>query len=169
LNSLPQGRRPSVPPSEADPGSDLYGYLLGSWSVERTLLDRASGTRGAFTGVVRFSPSSADGGMVLYEEGTLHWPAPGGSPTSNAASRSYLLRRTSAPDTLDVFFADGRPFHRMSFEANASHDQHWCDPDTYQVRYVLEGPNAFRYSWDVQGPAKDLLLESTLRRLGSEA
>ena len=164
---------------ERDPEANLYAYLLGSWSVERTLLDRASGTRGSFTGVVHFFPGSdspsdsagpgdSDGGMVLREEGTLLWPAPDGSPTTNAASRTYILRRTGSPGTLDVFFSDGRPFHRMSFSEQASQDEHWCDPDTYHVNYVLDGPDAFSYRWDVSGPAKDLLLESSLRRLGSE-
>jgi hypothetical protein len=61
-------------------------------------------------------------------------------------------------------FPDGRPFHRMSFAADASQDHHWCDPDTYRVRYSLLGPDAFSYVWDVTGPRKDLLLESVLRR-----
>ena len=66
---------------------------------------------------------------------------------------------------MDVFFSDGRPFHRMGFEVQNSQDRHWCDPDTYRVNYELMGPDEFRYSWDVTGPAKDQLLESVLHRL----
>ncbi|MFP5311144.1 MAG: DUF6314 family protein, partial [Actinomycetes bacterium] len=65
----------------------------------------------------------------------------------------------------DVFFADDRPFHRMSFTPDASLDTHWCDPDTYRVSYTCEGRDAFSYSWDVTGPRKDLLLVSHLERL----
>jgi hypothetical protein len=155
---------------------DLRAYLLGpttgtgqlgTWAVERQLLDRATGTRGTFSGVVHFSPTD-DGGLAFREEGTVRWPT-----FTGPASRDYLLRTSGQPDALDVFFADGRPFHRMSFAPAASHDAHWCDPDTYRVTYTYEGPDRFGYTWDVSGPRKDLLLTSRLHRmpggrLGSE-
>lgn len=155
---------------------DLRAYLLGAgtgpgqpgtWSVERQLLDRATGTCGTFSGVVRFSPTD-DGGLAFHEEGTLRWPT-----FTGPASRDYTLKPGGQPDALDVFFADGRPFHRMSFSPVASQDNHWCDPDTYRVSYTFEGPDMFGYTWDVTGPHKDLLLTSRLQRkpagqLGSE-
>jgi hypothetical protein len=76
-----------------------------------------------------------------------------------------VFNRTESPDAMDVTFPDGRPFHRMSFRPDASQDRHWCDPDTYRVRYTLTGPDGFSYAWDVRGPQKDQLLESVLRRL----
>jgi hypothetical protein len=147
---------------------DLRAYLLGDsragrWSVERELLDRAEGTHGTFSGVVVFSPTD-DGGLAFHEEGTMRWPS-----FTGPASREYLLKPAGGPDALDVLFADGRPFHRMSFEPEANLDQHWCDPDTYRVAYALDGPDRFSYTWDVRGPNKDLLLASTLERIGSEA
>ncbi len=154
------------------PEFHLRAYLLGpapagpaaagTWTVERHLLDRATGTRGTFTGVVRFSPTD-DGGLALREEGTIRWPA-----FTGPASREYILKTADRPDALDVFFADGRPFHRMSFSPQANLDQHWCDPDTYRVSYTCGGPDAFSYTWDVTGPRKDLLLSSALHRLGSK-
>lgn len=151
------------PPS---PEFDLRAYLLGpgdpgsgSWSVDRDLLDRAQGTRGTFTGVVRFV-STPDGGLALREEGTVRWPAFAGP-----AFREYLLRPSARPDALEVYFPDGRPFHRMSFATDANLDRHWCDPDTYRVAYIYESFQRFGYSWDVTGPRKDLLLASRLARL----
>ncbi|WP_427175013.1 DUF6314 family protein [Arthrobacter sp. 92] len=138
---------------------------MGSWAVDRTLLDRASGTSGTFTGVVLFSPTGHDGGLNFHEHGTVRWTAFDGAPFSGPATRDYVLRPTGAPDAMDVYFPDGRPFHRMSFSDHAVQDQHWCDPDTYTVRYTMRGPDSFSYSWDVSGPAKDLLLDSTLKRL----
>ena len=41
---------------------------------------------------------------------------------------------------MDMFFPDGRPFHRMGFGPDSSHAQHWCDPDTYRVSYTLDRP-----------------------------
>jgi hypothetical protein len=154
----------NLPPPEFG----LRAYLLGPspagagrWSVERQLLDRTAGTRGTFSGVVRFV-STDDGGLAFREEGTMRWPT-----FTGPASREYLLYPAERMDAMDVFFPDRRPFHRMSFTPEASLDQHWCDPDTYRVAYSYEGPDAYSYTWEVSGPRKDLLLASALRRLGS--
>ena len=162
---------------DSSPGSGLRAYLLGAWSVDRTMWDRQSGTRGSFTGVVHFSDldhseprrstpqaSGHHHALLSHEEGTVHWAASNGSPFTGPATRDYILRTADAPGALDVFFPDGRPFHQMSFTATAN-AQHWCDPDTYRVQYVYVSQDEFRYTWDVSGPAKDLLLESVLRRL----
>jgi hypothetical protein len=143
---------------------DLRAYLLGSWSVERTLWDRSTDARGTFTGVVHFSPND-DGGLAFHEEGTMRWPTPTGGTFTGPASRNYILNPTDSPDAMDMVFPDGRPFHRMSFRDKASQDKHWCDPDTYRVTYELRGPDGFSYSWDVHGPRKNQFLESVLRRL----
>ncbi len=141
----------------------LRDYLLGNWTVDRTLLDRATGSRGTFTGVVRFTDTD-DGGLRFREEGTVHWTPAGAAPFTGPASREYLLKPSATPDTMDMFFPDGRPFHRVGFGAQHNRDTHWCDPDTYRVGYTRVGPDEFHYRWDVTGPAKDLLLESVLHR-----
>jgi hypothetical protein len=151
----------------ADPSS-IGLSPAGRWAVERTMLDRAAGTRGTFTGVVIFSPDG-DGGLRFHEEGTVAWPAADGDTFTGPATRDYLLRPADTPDALDMLFPDGRPFHRMSFSPEASQDRHWCDPDTYRVTYVRHGEDEFSYAWDVTGPRKDLLLESVLRRLPGTA
>ena len=142
---------------------DLRAYLLGDWSVDRTLLDRATGSRGTFVGVVRFTETN-DGGLRFREEGTVQWNPAGGTPFAGPASREYLLRASATPDAMDMFFPDGRPFHRIGFGGQDHRDTHWCDPDTYRVEYTKLGPDEFHYRWDVTGPAKDLLLESALHR-----
>jgi hypothetical protein len=152
--------------NELPPEFDLRAYLLGgpaspvpgTWVVERDLLDRAAGTRGTFAGVVRFSPTP-DGGLALREEGTMRWPSFVGP-----ASREYLLRPAGRADALDVFFPDGRPFHRMGFAPEANAASHWCDPDAYRVAYTYENADRFSYTWDVTGPRKDLELASRLHR-----
>ena len=151
------------------PLPDLRAYLLGSWSVDRTLWDRTSGARGTFIGVARFSPTDDAGGLAFHEEGTVRLPTPDGGTFTGPATRDYRLQPADSPDAMDMTFPDGRPFHRMSFQDAASQDDHWCDPDTYRVTYTLRGPDEFGYSWDVQGPRKDQLLESVLRRLESGA
>lgn len=142
---------------------DLRDYLLGNWQIDRTLLDRATGSRGTFTGVVSFTDTD-DGGLRLREDGTVQWTPAGGAAFAGPASREYLLRPAATPDTMDVFFPDGRPFHRIGFGGQDHRDTHWCDPDTYRVDYTRLGPDEFHYRWDVTGPAKNLLLDSVLRR-----
>ena len=58
-------------------------------------------------------------------------------------------------------FADGRPFHRWVLGAQIIHP---CAADTY--RGVIERPSAddLIITWQVDGPAKDHLIVSTLRR-----
>jgi hypothetical protein len=143
------------------PTQDLRAYLAGSWTVERTLLDRASGTRGTFTGVVRYT-ENPDGGLHYREDGTMHWPT-----HSGPAFREYVLKPGAGPESMEVFFPDGRPFHLMSFSEQGHEDEHWCDPDDYRVNYSYAGPDAFSFTWDVQGPSKDLLLESQLVRINA--
>ena len=148
----------------AQPGPAEDAVSAGQWTVQREPLDRSEGTRGTFSGVVRFVPKD-DGGLAFREEGTMRWPS-----FTGPASREYLLRTTGSPDALDVFFPDGRPFHRMSFAPESNLDNHWCDPDTYRVTYAYEGGDRFSYTWDVRGPRKDLLLTSHLvRRHGAAA
>ncbi|VXC44622.1 conserved hypothetical protein [Arthrobacter sp. 9AX] len=157
------------------PEFDLRAYLLGQtpatpetvppngrWTINRDLLDRADGTRGTFSGVVHFV-SADDGGLDLREEGIMRWPA-----FTGPATRAYVLKTTARPDTLAVYFPDGRPFHSMSFTPEENRDRHWCDPDTYRVTYTYGGPDNFSYSWDVTGPSKDLLLTSRLARFRNE-
>ena len=143
----------------AQPGPAADAVSAGQWTVQRDLLDRAEGTRGTFSGVVHFVPAD-DGGLAFREEGTMRWPSFAGP-----ASRAYMLKPAAGhPDALEVFFPDGRPFHRMSFTPEANLDQHWCDPDTYRVAYTFQDAERFSYTWDVQGPRKDLLLTSQLVR-----
>lgn len=142
---------------------DLRAYLLGSWSVDRTLWDRSADTRGTFNGVATFIEMD-DGALRFREDGTVRWEAPDGKPFTGPAQREYVLRPSERPDTLEVFFPDGRPFHRMSFLPADESELHWCDPDMYRVKYSLVSRDEYAYSWDVSGPAKNLLLESVLRR-----
>lgn len=162
MDSQTPGAGPE-PDQPAEPRFELRAYLLGNWSVDRTMLDRATGSRGTFNGVVRFTETD-DGGLRFREEGTVQWNPAGGAPFTGPASREYLLKPSATPATMDMFFPDGHPFHRIGFGGQDNRDQHWCDPDTYRVGYTKLGPDDFRYRWDVTGPAKDLLLESVLHR-----
>lgn len=150
---------------------DLRAYLRGTWNVQRSLFDRATGAHGSFTGSVTFAAMDSapddDGALLQRESGTIRW-----GQHEGPATREYVWRPTSEGHTMDVYFPDGRFFHRVSLSAEpASPDsagaqaEHWCAPDTYRVFYEVLGPDELRYEWDVKGPAKDLLLTTVLARM----
>ena len=72
----------------------------------------------------------APDGLAYVEEGTLAFP--GAAPMR--ASRRYLWRDGGA-GTIDVWFEDGRFFHRFDAEDPAPAAAHDCPPDLYRVRY----------------------------------
>ncbi|WP_434993457.1 DUF6314 family protein [Arthrobacter sp. Ld5] len=137
------------------PVHDPLAFLAGAWATERTMLDRSSGTTGTFTGVTVFRPDGD--GLGWEEEGTARWASFRGP-----ASRSYRLVAGEAG--VVVMFPDGRVLCRLDLRSGTAHDEHLCSPDTYRVEFVVPSPDTVRYSWDVTGPAKDLLLTTTLTR-----
>ena len=137
----------NIPAPDASPDSgpdfDLRAYLRGSWSVDRTLLDRRTGTRGTFTGVVRFTDDD-DGGLRWREEGTVRWTSLDGAPFTGPGEPGIPVAARRHGPVMDVAFPDGRPFHRMGFTGQSNQDVHWCDPDTYRVTYTVLGPDECR-------------------------
>ena len=78
------------------------------------------------------------------------------------ASRVYLWRDTGAG--LSVAFEDGRPFHSLA--PGRLEDRHWCDPDTYDVRYDFTRWPDWTQRWRVTGPRKDAVILSRFQPLG---
>lgn len=135
---------------------DVVAFLAGSWLTRRRLLDRSNDTEGTFTGTTTFTP---DGGVLRWdEEGTVSWPH-----FQGPASRTYSVKGDGA--TMEVYFEDGRLLCRLDLGDGAARDDHDCSPDTYRVVFTITSPATVEYSWDVTGPAKDLLLTTTLTRL----
>jgi Family of unknown function (DUF6314) len=122
--------------------------FAGLWRIERRIEDVRAGRTGAFAGEARFEPAA--GGLAYREEGALSFP--GAAPMR--AERRYLWRDGGA-GTIDVFFADGRFFHRFDAEDAAPAASHDCPPDLYRVRYDFRGWPRWQAEWRVTGPRKD--------------
>lgn len=130
--------------------------LKGLWRLTRTIDDARAGLTGHLHGTSRWDPDEA--GLLQQEEGFLHY---GTAPPMQAARR-YRWRADG--DGLAVFFADGRPFHRLSPGLLA--DRHWCDPDTYDVSYDMSRWPDWTQVWNVTGPRKDAVITSRFQPLG---
>lgn len=99
------GRRTSV--DDFWPVADVLAYLAGSWRVERSVRDHASGAEGTFRGTTDFAPLEA-GGLLHHESGTFVWQG-----VARPAERTLRFLPGTAPSRADVRFADGRPFHDL--------------------------------------------------------
>jgi hypothetical protein len=164
--------RESVPegvPRRPYPVADVAGYLVGRWSVERTVYDRRAGAEGRFLGTADFrfetadardaGPHGTEGALLHVEEGQLTW---GGRVS--AASRSLRLwPRTDG--TAEVEFADGRPFHDLDLRTGVWTAVHPCAADRYEGTFTACSADEWHLEWRVSGPAKDQLLRSVYRRL----
>lgn len=149
----------------------LRGYLTGlwtcTWTVERMIEDFSTGLTGTFSGTVSFTTSFTtaqggpdDGALRCREQGTLRWASESGRP----AEREYLWQPGAGRWNMNVHFADGRFFHPVNLHSGTAEAEHPCSPDLYRGAFQLEGPDAWSYRWRVTGPAKNLLLSTTLSR-----
>ncbi|QXT38112.1 DUF6314 family protein [Gymnodinialimonas ceratoperidinii] len=131
-------------------------WFAGRWVLTREITDYRADLVGRFTGSAVWTPQGD--GLLQVEDGTLRY----GSAPPMQASRRYLWQGQGQGAEIDVFFDDGRPFHRVP--APGQEALHDCPPDTYRVRYAFDGPDRFTTRWRVTGPRKDMLLETLFER-----
>ena len=128
----------------------------GTWRIDRTIHDAKSGSVGRFTGVAEFV---ADGdGMIYREDGQLML----GNGPAMKATRAYHWHQDGGQ--IVVHFEDGRDFHRFTPNAQSDRAEHFCDPDTYRVKYDFADWPEWRCEWRVHGPRKDYVMVSHYRR-----
>ncbi|MEU6277424.1 DUF6314 family protein [Streptomyces populi] len=153
------------------PVEDVLAYLGGSWRVERTVRDLASGAEGHFTGTTVFGPpdeseSPDDGGppdgagLLHRESGTFVWQG-----VARPAERTLRFLPGDAPGTALVRFSDGRPFHGLDLTSGRWVADHPCAADLYRGEFTVRDEDRWRSVWRVRGPAKDLVLTTGYTRL----
>ena len=138
-------------------GLDLRAYLAGSWQIERQIKDRRTGRMTSFYGQAEFEAAD-DVALDYSENGWLDT----GTRTLKASQRYHWSFDEGGAG---VWFADGRPFHRVVIAYGAASAQHDCPPDLYRVAYAFEAAHHWRQTWHVTGPRKDYTLESLFTRL----
>ncbi|EAQ01591.1 hypothetical protein OB2597_04103 [Pseudooceanicola batsensis HTCC2597] len=117
----------------------------GRWRMSRTVRNTI-GPDATFEGLSVFAPDP--GGLILTETGEMRIEGQG----PMRASRRYLWRETATG--LEVFFEDGRFFHRVA-GGDAPGTRHHCAPDIYEVAYDFSQWPLWSTAWRVTGPRKD--------------
>ncbi|MEU8753191.1 DUF6314 family protein [Streptomyces chartreusis] len=152
------------------PVPDALMYLAGGWRAERSVRDLASGDEGEFSGTTVFEPledgeppqglpQGAPRGLLHRESGTFVWR---GVP--RPAERTLCFLPGSSPGTVDVRFADGRPFHDLDLSSGRHVADHPCSADLYRGEFTVRDADHWRAVWRVRGPAKDLVLTTDYAR-----
>ncbi|MET9255969.1 DUF6314 family protein [Streptomyces sp. NPDC003717] len=142
------------------PVPDVLAYLAGRWRTERAVVDLAGGAEGRFTGVTVFGPLDG-GGLLSREDGRFTWQG-----VTRPAERTLRWLPGPTPNTADVRFADGRPFHHLDLAEGHHVADHPCAADLYRGEFTVLDEERWRTVWRVGGPAKDLLLTTEYVREG---
>jgi hypothetical protein len=118
--------------------------LLGTWQLQRRVLDRLAGLHGTVSGTLQLCPTNSPDTVRWFEQGTFHYAG-----AVFDAERELTVRRRA--DGWFVHFADGREFHPWTPGEPVTHP---CRADLYRG-LVETSPHRLRMLWDVRGPRKD--------------
>jgi hypothetical protein len=146
--------------------SDLAGFLLGGWRLDREVLDASQtqrGRTGHFSGVARFTRDADVPGLLRYaEQGTMRL----GSHRGPASRRlTYHVDGAWAR----VAFDDGRPFHDLDLREGVWEVEHPCGDDRYYGRFEVDDAHRWRQQWTVDGPRKQQFIRTVLERAEVDA
>jgi hypothetical protein len=133
--------------------SGVLSYLRGTWRLRRDLHDHRSGRRGVFVGEARVDDTS------YVERGELTF-----GDHRGRASQVRLLEAIDG-ETVDVRFADGRPFYRLALVGGGWRAEHACAEDRYTVVGTLIGPDSFTELWRATGPTTRFTSMTMFRRI----
>ncbi|HZE05330.1 MAG TPA: DUF6314 family protein, partial [Solirubrobacteraceae bacterium] len=111
--------------------ADTLAFLLGDWSLQRTLTDHRAGAEGLFQGTARLHPSGAPDApprRARYEErGRLRY-----RDHETTAFRTLDYRATGT-GAVAVSFSDGRPFFELDLRTGTCRATHPCGEDVYEL------------------------------------
>jgi hypothetical protein len=145
--------------------ADPLDFLMGKWSITRSIYDHLSGTSGLFEGSVVYTEREPGDDSELerrvsYEEsGELRF----GTHTGEARRHLEYVRRSGTG--LEVLFADGRPFIHLDLGTGAWQAIHPCRDDHHEIVITVPSRDQIRELWRVRGPETDYEASALLTRL----
>lgn len=138
------------------PVDDLIGFLNGDWVLRRRLVSLEPRQSGAAQGEANFRLSGD--GLDYRETADVRFAGHAGR-----ASREHRYRLVDQ-GCAEVFFADGRPFHRLDLRRGRWRVEHVCGEDVYRGSFRVLGPGLWVVRWKVRGPRKNLRITSVYER-----
>jgi hypothetical protein len=140
--------------------TDTLAFLRGAWRLDRQLTDHRSGCRGTFTGEAEFAVTSEPAVVNYTEQGRICF---GGH--QGPAFRMLVFRGLPG-GSVDVRFADGRPFYRLDLATGRWRAKHVCaGRDDYVVTFRVLSPDLVEERWRAVGPDKDYVSLTVLERI----
>jgi hypothetical protein len=130
-------------------GVTTLDFLLGTWSVERTIDDRLSGEAGTFHGTASFSREPGDERVRFDESGVVRF----GDYSGHATRLLYYSRGVDS--SFNLSFANGHHFIQLLLTEGSSSDSHQCRSDEYHITTTVLSDDLLEERWRVLGPAKD--------------
>jgi hypothetical protein len=137
---------------------DTFGFLLGGWSLRRSIEDHRNGSRIDFSGTAEVVELAGErpgeragvrpGRARYHEHGSVITPAHHGP-----AERTLLYDRSDAG--LRVSFADGRPFIDLDLSSGSWRAEHPCVADLYELTFTVLDADRIEERWLVRGPRWD--------------
>ena len=131
-------------------GLTSLAALAGDWHLSRRTEHR-DGAVNRLEGQCHFTRSGTR--LIQDEGGLLEMGA-----QSFEARQRYIWQADGA--TLNVFFADMRPFHSVPLHTLHHTTAHLCPPDRYEVTYDFSDWPRWQSQWHVEGPRKAYLMTS---------
>jgi hypothetical protein len=161
--------------------SDTLGFLVGTWTVERSIDDHRSGISGHFQGqavlvacpggeaacpgeeVARLATGAAAAvARASYQEtGELRF----GDHAGPARRGLDYVRQGGA---VMLYFTNGRPYVDLDLRSGTWRAEHPCVADLYEVTTIVRSPDELQELWRVRGPDKNYDATTTLRRVTVE-
>jgi hypothetical protein len=144
---------------------DTLEFLVGAWTVDRSIEDHRSGISGSFlgsavlAGIAGQDDASAIARASYHETGELRFGA-------HAATAWRRLEYVRCGGAVLLYFTDGRPYTDLDLRSGAWRGEHQCVADHYEVRTLVRSQDELLELWRVRGPDKDYDATTTLRRAG---
>jgi len=138
---------------------DTFRFLLGEWTLRRTVADHRDGRRGEFEGAATVHASQAGADRARYHEaGRLRY---GGYDGRASRTLEYLRQGTGA---VLVSFSDGRPFFALDLRDGSCHADHPCGADDYVLEFDVRSDTLLNERWHVRGPHKHYTAQTRWER-----
>ncbi|MHA1598648.1 MAG: DUF6314 family protein [Alphaproteobacteria bacterium] len=138
------------------PVDDIRSFMIGTWSLTRTINDLRQNMPGAMQGGATIATGDDD--YHYREQGELCF-----GDYRETVHRTYRYS-FPGPGIAEVCFDDGRPFYRLDLGNGFCKVQHVCGDDIYRGAFRVDGPDAWRSNWFISGPNKEIVLDSRYER-----